>query len=206
MAKAISGVKKVNKNFRIAISLIMSFFILTFFYPVWERTPGGFWLILFNLGIFITFIWILARIVKELILLIRLKKYDSINNYLPLLVLIFGSGLLITVPFNIEKKLYGDVVFHACYEGTQNQATFKLRENNRFEIHYTGVFFYDSFVTGKYQLHNDTLNLDYDKETGTRFGDKVYMDSISEYLVPIRNDTLSISRNNFYFGYCKGLN
>ncbi len=148
----------------------------------------------------------MVRIVKELILLVRLKGYDSISSYFPLLVLILGSGLLITVPFNIEKKLYGDVVFRACYEGTQNQATFKLRENNRFEIHYTGVFFYDNFVTGKYKLNNDTLYLVYDNEPGTRFGDIVYMDSISEFLIPIRKDTLSISRSNFYFGYCKGLN
>lgn len=206
MVVLINGIKGVNKNLKFAVSLILLLFILSFFYPVWERTPGGFWLILFNLGILITFIWILVRIVKELILFVRLKKYNSINSYLPLLVLILGSGLLIAVPFDIEKKLYGDVVFRACYEGTQNQATFKLRENNRFEIHYTGVFFYDSFVTGNYQLINDTLYLDYDKETGTRFGDKVYMDSTSEYLIPIRKDTLSISRSNFYFGYCKGLN
>ena len=196
----------MRKNTILAISLLLVFFILTFFYPVWVRTPGGFWLILFNLAILISACWIILRIIVEIIQLIKNRKNLTFKELIPLLILLGGSYILLTIPGNLEDELYGKVKFRACYEGTQNQATFKLRGKDRFEIHYTGAFFADSFVGGKYQCHGDTLFLTYDHKVDQRFGDKVLMDDSSEYLVPIRGDSLIISRLNFYYGYCKGLN
>ena len=112
-----------------------------------------------------------------------------------------------TFSFDIEDKIYGKVVFRACYEGTQNQATFKLREGNKFELHWTGVFFADNYYTGTYKQVGDTLFLHYHSDRPSRFGDKIVMDDKSELLTTVRheNDNLNYVVK-FYYGYCKGLN
>ena len=195
----------MKKNITLPISLILLLFLLIFLYPVWERAVGS-WLILIHLAIPIVTLWIFIRIIIEVVRLFKRGNYRSVKNYRPLLILVAGILLIISVPYNIEDDLYGEVNFRACYEGTQNQATFKLRGDDRFEIHYTAAFFVNDFVTGQYRLKGDTLYLTYNGATDVRFGDKVYMDDSTQYLIPIRNDTLFHSRQNFYYGYCKGLN
>lgn len=50
-------------------------------------------------------------------------------------------------PLSIDLDfIYGKVNLRACYEGTQNQAIFKLRDNGKFDIHSTGVFFRTTFM------------------------------------------------------------
>ncbi len=111
-------------------------------------------------------------------------------------------------PLKIDlNKIYGNVLFRACFEGTQNQATFKLLENNKFEIHWTGVFFYDEYFVGTYEKRGDTLYLDYRGKKPVRFGERILMDNDKEILETICSDDDSL-RNvvPFYYGFCKGLN
>jgi len=111
-------------------------------------------------------------------------------------------------PLKVDlNKIYGEVIFRACFEGTQNQATFKLLENNKFELHWTGVFFYDQFFTGSFQIEGDTLFLKYNNAKPIRFGDKILMNNEEGLLVPIRSENDSLKNVvPFYYGYCKGLN
>ncbi|MBN2664770.1 MAG: hypothetical protein JXR68_14060 [Bacteroidales bacterium] len=80
-------------------------------------------------------------------------------------------------------------------------------ENNKFELHWTGVFFYDEFFVGTYQKKNDTLFLDYKRKKPVRFGDIIFMNNEDEILETIRKEGDSlINVVPFYYGYCKGLN
>lgn len=183
--------------------------LLWFFSSVWDRYPGGFWILLFGLTIGLLFVWLSIKLILETIWLIRNRTTLKTLHFLPtiIIVLVLSSIFLDTVSDTIEDKIFGKVIFRACYEGTQGQSTFKLRENNRFEIHSSGVFFYDKYFMGVYTLTNDTLNLTYDGEIYNRVGDRVYMNDKDERLIPTREKVDSTSRRlEYYYGYCKGLN
>ncbi len=192
------------------ISLIISIlFVLTIiFRPIWERNPGGLWTALFFLLIAILFFWLITKIIIEIVYLIRQRKVLKIKSFIPIVVMIVLLFDGMYNPFKIDlNKLYGDVIFRACYEGTQNQATFKLLENDKFELHWTGAFFYDEFFIGTYVKKNDTLFLDYKWEKPVRFGDKIFMNNEYEILETVRKEGDSlVNVVPFYYGYCKGLN
>lgn len=109
--------------------------------------------------------------------------------------------MLNPLKINLDK-IYGQVVFQACYEGTQNQATFKLRKNGKFNIHWTEVFFYDEFFIGNYTKKGDTIVLDFKAKTPRMLGDTLIIKD--ENLYQFKSDTLIPT--HFYLGYCKGLN
>jgi hypothetical protein len=194
----------------VSIGLIsVTLLILIYTDPIWTRNPGGLWIPLIGLLIIAGFVWLFVKMLREIIGLIKNRKTFKRNHLLPvtLIVAIFCFILFNTFSFDIEDKIYGKVVFRACFEGTQNQATFKLREGNRFELHWTGVFFADNYYTGTYKQVGDTLFLAYTSDRPSRFGDKILMDNKNELLITIRqkNDSLNYVVK-FYYGYCKGLN
>jgi hypothetical protein len=189
------------------VSVTLLFIIYT--NDLWTRYPGGFWIPLIFLLIVAGFIWLVIKLVKEIIGLIKNRKTYKWNHLLPtiLIVGVLCFTCLNTFSLDIEDKVYGKVVFIACYEGTQNQATFKLREGNRFEIHWTGVFFYDEYFTGTYRQTGDFLILDYYTDRPIRFGDRIFMDKQNELLTTIGQNKDSLKNVVlFYYGYCKGLN
>lgn len=190
---------------------LVSVTLLTLIYsdPIWTRYPGGLWTPLIFLIIVGGLLWLLIKLIKEIIGLIKNRKTFKANHLMPtiLILTILCFTFFNTLSFDIEESIYGKVVFRACYEGTQNQATFKLREGNRFEIHWTGVFFYDEYFTGTYKQVGDTLILDYHSDKPMRFGDRIFMDNQSELLTTIRTEGDSLENVvPFYYGYCKGLN
>ena len=183
--------------------------ILIYTDPIWTRTPGGLWIHLIGLLIVVGFLWLIIKLIREIVGLIKSGKTFKTNHLLPTILIIgvFCFTFFNTFSLDIEDKIYGEVVFRACYEGTQNQATFKLREGNRFEVHWTGVFFADNYFTGTYKQVGDTLFLDYTSEQPPRFGDKILMDNKNESLIAIRPESDSLRKAvRFYYGYCKGLN
>ena len=198
----------MQKTLKISIIISGLFFVLIRCRPIWERYPGGFWNILFFLIITVLFFWILAKITIEIVRLIKRRHELSLKLFLPITILIVFllDGIYNPLSINLDS-IYGQVIFRACYEGTQNQATFKLRADDKFDIHWTGVFFYDEFYTGKFNKVADTLYLDYFGKKPLRFGEKVFMDNERELLVTIRQDNDSLKNVvPFYYGYCKGLN
>ncbi|MBN2664769.1 MAG: hypothetical protein JXR68_14055 [Bacteroidales bacterium] len=105
------------------ISLIISIlFVLTIrFRPIWERNPGGLWTALFFLLIAILFFWLITLIIIEIVYLIKHRKTLKIKLFIPIVVMIVLLFDGMYNPFKIDlNKLYGNVIFRACYEGTQN--------------------------------------------------------------------------------------
>jgi hypothetical protein len=198
----------MTRNLKISLIISILFVGLIRLKPIWERNPGGFWNLLFYLVIAILFFWLIVKIIIEIIRLIKQRKNLTLRLIIPILIM---SLLLLDGIFNPLKidlnSIYGNVIFRACFEGTQNQATFKLLDNNKFEIHWTGVFFYDEYFVGTYEKHGDTLYLDYRWKKPIRFGERILMNNEKEILQTIRSENDSL-RNvvPFYYGYCKGLN
>ncbi|QHL88424.1 hypothetical protein GU926_13670 [Nibribacter ruber] len=154
------------------------------------------------------FILICVRVISELYKLAKGKPPIDAKAYIPLLLLTLTLLDFFFNPLNIDlEKAYGKILFRACYEGTQNQATFKLREENTFELHATGAFFYDEFFLGSYIQKGDTLILDFRGKKPAHFSDKLFMDNHNRILTINRkvNDGTLLALP-FYYGYCKGTN
>jgi hypothetical protein len=198
----------MTRNLKISLIISILFIGLIRLKPIWERNPGGFWNLLFYLAIAILFFWLIVKIIIEVFRLIKQRKNLTFRLFIPILImtLLFLDGMFNPLKVDLNR-IYGNVVFRACFEGTQNQATFKLLDNNRFEIHWTGVFFYDEYFVGTYEKHGDTLHLDYRWKKPIRFGERILMNNGKEILQTIRSENDSL-RNvvPFYYGYCKGLN
>jgi hypothetical protein len=194
----------------VSIGLVsLTFLILSYTDSLWTRYPGGLWIPLIFLIIVVGFIWLCVKLIGEIFGLVKNRRTFKWNQLLPtsLIAGVLYFTLFGTFSFDIEDRAYGKVTFRACFEGTQNQATFKLREGNRFEIHWSGVFFYDEYFTGTYRQSGDTLILDYHTNRPTRFGTRILMDNQNKILTTIREENDSLMNVvPFYYGYCKGLN
>ncbi|WP_114777592.1 hypothetical protein [Botryobacter ruber] len=200
--------QKLKKRIITSVVIVIGFMLLVKTNPIWEREIGGFWNILFYLVIAVFFFWIIIKFIIEIVSIIRNRKRLSLLSFVPIGILsLFWLDVTSNIFWIDLEKLYGDVTFKACYEGTQNQATFKLRGKNRFELHWTGVFFYDEYFTGTYQQVGDTLYLNYKDQKPRRFGDKILMDNKNQQLITISNTANSVKNDvPFYYGYCQGLN
>ena len=193
----------MTRNLEISLIISILFVGLIRLRPIWERYPGGFWNVLFFLAIAVLFFWILTKIAMEIIQIIKRRKELSCKTFMPILVLIIGIALGTYNPFKIDlDSVYGKTVFRACYEGTQNQATFKLRDSGKFDIHSTGVFFSNNFYTGKYSMKGDTILMDFDTEIPVMLSDTLIIKEGNLYR--LKSDTLI--KTHFYLGDCKRLN
>jgi len=193
----------MTRNLKISLIISIFFVGLIRFRPIWERNPGGFWNILFFLGIAVLFFWLTVKIIIEISRLIKQRKNLTFKLFVPILIMtvLLLDGMFNPLKVNLDK-IFGQVVFRACYEGTQNQATFKLRESGKFDIYWTGVFFFDNFYTGEYVKKGDTILLDFNTEIPRNLSDTLVIDG--DYIYRLKADTLIST--HFYLGYCKGLN
>lgn len=122
-----------------------------------------------------------------------------------IMLVLLLDGLFNPLKVDLDR-LNGKVVFRACFEGTQNGATLKLREGNKFDILWTGVLT-SSFFYGDYDQVGDTLFLNYHGLKPKRFGEIIHMDNENEFLIPIDKNIDSLKYVvSFYYGHCKGLN
>ncbi len=193
----------MSKSLKSSIVLSILFIGLIRFIPIWERKPGGFWNLLFFIGIAVLFFWLSIKIIIEIVRIIKVRKELSFMVFAPILVLTIGITDGVFNPFRIDlDSIYGKTVFQACYEGTQNQATLKFRDNGKFDIHWTGVFFSDNFYTGKYSKKEDSIFMNFDTKMPNMLGDTLIIKE--ESLFKLNSDTLRST--GFYLGYCKGLN
>lgn len=171
----------MTRNLKISLIISILFVGLIRFRPFWERNPGGLWNVLFFLTIAVLFFWLIIKIIIEITRLIKQRKNLTFKLFIPILIMtvLLLDGMYNPLKVNLDK-LYGQVVFRACYEGTQNQATFKLRESGKFDIHWTGVFFLDNFYTGDYIKNGDTLLLNFNTEIPRNLDDTLIIKG--EYL------------------------
>jgi hypothetical protein len=141
--------------------------------------------------------------VIEILRLIRNRKDFMAKSLIPIAImtLVILDGFYNPLKIDLDR-IYGKVVFRACYEGTQNQATFKLRDSGKFDIHWTGVFFADNFYTGNYRQSRDTIFMNFNTEIPRLLDDTLI--TKNGYLWRLQSDTLVSTF--FYLGNCKGLN
>ncbi|GGH03520.1 hypothetical protein GCM10007352_06240 [Mucilaginibacter phyllosphaerae] len=150
-------------------------------------------------GLFIT---IAINCIKQIVAIIKQRKSLIAMMFLPLLVYLF----VVLLPLGSSERFESDVKFRACYEGTQNQASIKFRKDKTFELHWTGVFFYNDWTTGKWELEGNKLTLNYNSKATAVLGNNLLIDS--GYLVPHDKEVIAKEKGlkRFYIGYCKGEN
>lgn len=198
----------LNKSLKYSILLTFAFILIIRLRPIWERYTTKILMIFLFLTIIILFFLIMIKLIIELIKILSNLKNLNFISILPFGILLIGLLDGIFNPLRIDlDKIYGDVTFRACYEGTQNQATFILRSKNKFEIHWTGAFFYSEYFYGTYNIISDTLFLQNESDNNIPVGEKLFMDNKNKILRPIQIDSDNLkNRYIFYYGYCKGLN
>ncbi len=177
-------------------------------HPIWARiSPVGVNALIQIGGLLLG----LALLIYGIIGIFKLffnKNYNKGYSYLPILLvpLIFAETIYNPLKINTDR-LYGEVVYEACYEGTQNQAKLKLRKNGIFDIHWTGAFFYDEYFVGEFEERNDTLYLNFKRDNTPRnfgnMGIKINGRGISFF---DKENKLLRPNPYFYEGKCKGLN
>lgn len=196
------------KRIKISIYLAISIFLLVKTHPIWARIfPAGINALLQIGGLLLGLILLIYGIVG-LFKLFFSKNYKKAYSYIPIIIvpLIFAETLFNPLKIDADR-LYGKVIYEACFEGTQNQAKLKLRRDRKFDIHWTGVFFYDEYFVGDFEEKNDTLYLNFNKGIAPRnFGNmavKVMGSGISFF---DKENKLLKPNPYFYEGKCKGLN
>ena len=193
----------MTKTLRNSILLSILFIGLIRLRPIWERYPGGMWSTLFLLAIAILFFWIVTKIILDIVRIRKKRKELSFKIFTSILVMTFSIALGIYNPFKVDlDAIYGKVKFHACYEGTMNHATLKLRDNGNFDILWFGLLSSSEYSTGKYFMVEDTLVLNFNTAIPRNLDDTLVIKD--EYLYRLKSD--SLISTNFYLGYCKGLN
>ncbi|MGL4599096.1 MAG: hypothetical protein ACRCYO_16370, partial [Bacteroidia bacterium] len=69
------------------------------------------------------------------------KEYLVLSYSLSICFGLITLTYAIFSPWRLDsERLESDVVLRACFEGTQNQAFIKLRQDNSFELNWTGAF------------------------------------------------------------------
>jgi len=193
----------MSRNLKTSLILSILLIGLVRLQPIWERNPGGFWNVLFYLSIAILFIWLITKVVKEIVHLVKNRKGLTFKLFIPLIIMTITILDVSFNPFKIDlEKKYGKVIFIAYYEGTQNQATLKLRDNGNFDVHSTGVFFSDYFFTGNYSRNEDTIFMNFDSKTPRLLGDTLIIKGENLY----RKKLDTVLTTHYYLGNYKGLN
>ncbi|HLP93871.1 MAG TPA: hypothetical protein VK168_07520 [Saprospiraceae bacterium] len=196
------------KRIKISIYIAITIFLMVKTYPIWARSfSAGVNALLQIAGLLLVLTLLILGIIGLLKLFFN-ENYKKVYAYIPIIIVPVIFAETIYNPLNIDADiLYGKVVYEACFEGTQNQAKFKLRENGHFDIHWTGVFFYDEYFIGKYEEKNDTLYLNFNKGFPPRnMGNKALKVVGSGVSFFDKDDKLLKPNPYFYEGKCKGLN
>lgn len=165
--------------------------------------PVG-WLLIFGIGLSL-----LVLLVVSIVTILRRRSWNQLGVHLPPLICALALFDATSNPLGLSCEAFrSPVVEQACYEGTVNFATVKLRENAQFEIQSVGPFAFSQYHAGTWRREADTLRLRYDGPRPQRLSETyaVAFDSLNRdsVWVPV---TLEGERGpTFYEGYCKGEN
>jgi hypothetical protein len=194
-----------NNRDTILTTLFSSVYLfLTIFYYHIDKHITGIVFIFLTIIIPMSFIAIAAYVVKGIIELIKSRKNINLRICIPTIICTLTLGYTFFSPYKLDSEnLESPVEIRACYEGTQNQATFKFREDKTFELNWTGVFGGNDWWTGKWNKNGDTLFLKWNIKRIEKLGDTLVIKN--EYLYPVRylNDSMKSYRPMFYLGYCR---
>lgn len=199
--------KENQKRIVITSVICCLYLILTIFYHHIDKYTGGVIYLVLTLLIPISFIVMIVYFIKEIIRVFRNRRNLTIQFFIPLTICTITLAYTLFSPYRLDSEnLESKIAFRACYEGTQNQATLKFREDKTFELHWTGAFFANSWYLGTYQQNADTLYLQYSTEKPSGFGDTIAIKD--DHLITVNKQKIDSSQYfvPFYLGYCKGLN
>jgi hypothetical protein len=191
---------------KVILTCIIFLLLIIFYYHIEKYTTG---VIEFFLTVLIpvAFVAISVFLVKGVINIFKYRKQLSFAICLPTLIVVFTFSYLFFSPYRLNsEKLCSEVVLRACFEGTQNQAYILFREDQTFELNWTGVFFANNWYYGNYTQNADTFYLNYVSKKPYRFGDTIVNNG--QDLITINKKLIDSSQYfvPFYLGYCKGLN
>jgi hypothetical protein len=199
--------KKIKRRNVTASVACFIYLLLTFFYYHIDKYLAGLIFVALILIVLTAFIIIFIYALKGIAQIIIYRKTLTLKICLPAILSVATLSYSLFSPWKINSEIFeGKVVLRGCFEGTQNQAVIRFRDDKTFDINWTGVFFYDEWFTGSYTQKSDTFYLKYNTAEPVRFGDTIVntgeeIKSInkmlkkgSPYYVP------------FYIGYCKHLN
>jgi len=198
---------KTSKRTTIVGTICVVYLFLTIFYYHINKHLTGIVFITLTTLIPVAFVMMAVYAIKGLAEIYRNRKYLTFKFCVPAFIAITTLTYTIFSPWRLDsEKLGSKVLLNACFEGTQNQAYIKLREDKSFELNWTGVFLYNEWFTGTYIQKTDTFYLHYETEKPFRFGDTIVNNG--ESLITInkfRKDSMQYFVP-FYLGDCKGLN
>ncbi len=185
----------------IAILITVLYVLLTTCFRYIDKFLGG--NAVLPLIVFVVFTVLLISFVRSIITIIKNRRRLSFATFLPLIIYIMVP---LVGSFVDLGRYESKVVLRGCYEGTQNQAYVLFRENNTFELNWTGVFFYSKWYTGTWKRNGDIIYLNYNNNKMVEsFGKKVAI--VNGYFKPQPAPVDSIMQTPiFYVGYCKGEN
>lgn len=198
---------KTTRRTLIVTTVCVVYLLLTIFYHHIDKNLTGAVFITLTLLIPTAFIMMVVYAIKGLAQIYRNRQNLSFTFCLPTIIALTTLTYTIFSPWRLDSEsLESKVMLRACFEGTQNQAYFKLRQDKSFELNWTGVFGYDEWFIGTYTQKADTFYLHYDTKKPYRFGDTIVNDG--ESLITINKVMVDSDQYfvPFYLGYCKGLN
>jgi len=204
------GINKNHKQILITSIICCTYLLLTIFYYHIDKYTSGLICLFLTLLIPITFITMVVYCIKGVIGVFRNRKNLTFCNFVPLAICLGALTYMLFSPVRLDSENFENrskIVLRACYEGTQNQATLKFRENQTFELHWTGVFFSSNWHYGTYKQEADTIFLYYStKKPLGGIGDTIIIKD--DLLITINKYKVDSTRYfvPFYLGYCKGLN
>lgn len=194
--------KKIQLIFSITISLLVLILLSCGYY--WQQISG----LAQPIAIFIILGLSLIIVIKLIISLNTVYKLRSVIGlkflmpsiiYTLTLFLVFSTPKWLFVDYYLSKTIY-----HACYEGTMNDATIRFRESGEFEFRDVGFFATTTFIKGKWTKNGDTIFINSKSIIPKFVGNKLLLSESS--FINISTDTIGKHRSVFYRGYCKGLN
>lgn len=200
---------KIKKRIWMTSIICCTYLLLASFYYHIDKYTSGVLYFLLTALIPITFVAMMILCIKGIIIVFKHKNRWTIWLFMPFVICALTLIYAVFSPYrldseNLENK--ENVILRACYEGTQNQATWKFWEDHTFELHSTGVFFISNWTYGTYEQKADTLFLHYSTEKPTRLGDTILIKD--GFLLTVYHQEADTLRRflPFYIGNCKGRN
>ncbi len=193
-----------TKRITITTIVCVTYLLLTICYYHIDKYLTGVIFAILTLLIPTLFFAVIVYLILSIIQLYKNRQQLNLSVFIPSIICVLTLAYTLFCPFRLDSEdLASPIQFRACYEGTQNQATIKFREDKTFELHWTGAFFANDWWTGKWNKDGDTIFFNYDNEIVKQLGNKVLI--ANGYLQPFGNtgDTVKFYRPMFYLGYCR---
>src|SRR5262245_2503665 len=126
---------KKNRRAIIVTTVCVAYLLLTIFYHHIDKHLTGVVFIALTLLIPIAFIVMVVYFIKGLIQIYHNRQNLSFKFLLPTIITLTTLAYTIFSPWRLDsEKLESKILLRGCFEGTQNQAYIKFRQDKSFEL------------------------------------------------------------------------